>query len=196
MKKLFALLLALVMIFSVSTAFASSHNDGKLKKGNFVLKAGMDSGNIESSVLGVNVDESTEMGFSLVGEYIIPTENNISYGVGVEFPLGGRKPDVSNAVDFTFIPFYGLVKLQTNEKFFLTGKLGYNTFSVDNLPSDADANGGMYYGIGGGVKLKDNVELEVLYSVSNGGLEATSGGLTATADVEFSRIGAFISTSF
>ena len=197
MKKLVTIMLVLVMVFGATSAFADSHNTSAMKKGDFEVKAGVDfGGNIKADILGISSEDSTKIGFSIIGEYIIPSSNNLSYGAGLEFPLGGREADVTNATSFNFIPFYGLARYNMQNNFYLTGKLGYNTFSFDNTPSDVDVNGGMYYGIGAGMKVKDNVSFELLYSVSNGSIEATSGTQTVTSDMTYSRIGLSVGTTF
>ena len=189
MKKLSVIVL--VVLFLTVSGSAMAQNQGY-----FEAQIGADVlGNLDVSGGGVSSDEDTDAGISLTGEYKIPLENNSwVLGAGLNYQLA-RAVDASGAEDFNFTSFYGLAQYDLNDTpMYIIGKLGYNTFSVDNLAIDEDENGGLYYGVGAGFNFGENDQyvLEGLYSVNNGELED---GID-TIDVEYSKFTVAIGMTF
>ena len=174
MKKLIVFALVLTMVFSVNSVFAAGQSD-------FKVKLGLDTGTITNDTSSSN--EAIDMGLSLCGEYITPYSNDLSIGTGIEFQFDRNFSDLPNKFNFT--PVYGLFKLNTADNVFLTGKLGYNFFNFADI---SNTEGGLYYGFGGGMKISDSIECEVIYSINNGKLEGDN--------INFSRLGIFLGTSF
>lgn len=154
--------------------------------GNFETKLRLDiGGNLDLSYNNVSVDDDVETGFTLIGEYKVPTNSQWTLGAGMAYQLD-RSVDNSGAEDFNFIPLYGLAQYNLAENpVYLLGHLGYNLFDAD-WGDDIDYNGGLYYGFGAGVNFgeNNNYVAEALYSVNNGEIEDDSGD---TADVEYSK---------
>ncbi len=161
MRKLSVLVLALVMVLSMSLMVSAV--DWTAGKG--VVKMGMDfNGQLDNGTVTEDVDN----GFYLSGEYLVPYQDNMTLGAGLTYQLARNVKDDTD--DFNFTPIYALVKVDTDMggKYapYLLGQVGYNLFSLD--VSGVDTKGGLYWGIGGGLQVTDSMNAEVLYSVNNG----------------------------
>lgn len=122
-------------------------------------------------------DGDTEMGYFLGGEFSTSISPLVSVGGGLRYQL--ERAD-SDADDFgwNFIPIYALAHLNfpaAMADFFVAGQLGYNIFQISDdasdLLGDPDVSGGLYYGIGGGLKLPMGLQFELLYCINNGSVE-------------------------
>jgi hypothetical protein len=180
MKKVSVLIL-MVLFLTVSSGVMAQN------PGYFEAKLGLETfGNGDISYQGFSYDDDTDAGISLTGEYKVPLKNNQwTFGGGLNYQFG-RAIDNPGAEDFNFTSFYGLAQYDmVDSPIYLLGKLGYNTLNLDNIPSGADENGGLYYGLGAGVNFGENNQyvFEALYSVNNGELEENNGD---TYDFDYS----------
>jgi len=111
--------------------------------------------------------------FMIAGEYVVPYKENIEIGAGItyQFKRGSAEVGADEDVKFNNIPLYGLVKYNM-ESIYLVGQLGYNMLSGSqeylDLFTGVELKGGLYYGLGAGMDLSDNMFGEVIYSVNNG----------------------------
>lgn len=180
MKRLVVLMLVLAMLIFSGSVLAQN-------SGNFEAKIGADIlGNIEASDSGISLDEDTDMGITLIGEYKVPMNSQWVFGAGIAYQLD-RAADASGAEDFNYTSFYGIAQYKlVDNPMYLIGKLGYNTLYFDNTPSNIDVNGGLYYGFGAGTYFgqNNNYVAEALYSVNNGKFEADDG---SSADIDYSK---------
>lgn len=189
MKKFSVIMLALVLVFAVGTMVSAQT---AWENGNFIIKGGMDfNGNID---VEKGDDHDVDSALSLTGEYLVPVQNNLSYGVGLTYQLQ-RDIDEDDAPEFNFIPFYGVIKYQTqmNSEYapYFLGQLGYNSFDMDDV--DGDCNGGLYYGIGAGMEISKDLDVELLYSVNNGEIDPDA---EDAYDVDYSKLRLGVSYSF
>ena len=186
--------LSLVCLFLTISSGVMAQNPGY-----FEAKLGVETfGNadIDLGNSGISLDEDVDAGISLTGEYKVPLKNNQwTLGGGLNYQFG-RAVDNSGAEDFNFTSFYGLGQYDlANSPMYLIGKLGYNTLNLDNIPSGADENGGLYYGLGAGFNFgeQDQYVIEALYSVNNGEIEEVNG---VTSDIEYSSFAISLGMKF
>ena len=155
--------------------------------------------------------EDVNDGVSLSVEQVIYANNNYGLGGGIAYQIERELKDYEGK--FNFIPIYGLAKLRTvprdiyQPSFYLTGQLGYNILEGDRdyKGKDGVLDGGLYYGIGGGLSFKNGFLFELLYSVNNGSYEAQGVGYDGygyffpykiNVDIEYSLIRLSIGYSF
>lgn len=166
----------LVMIMAIGTvAFAEV-----IVKGGVNLGSKLTIDYQESTVGYKNYNESNNVdvkkGFNLGAEYGYDLTSNVAIGVGVGyFSLPKREDEFDYKI--TWIPVYGLVKqsIPLSETFsqFIEVQLGYGTAMFGNNYDEADnKTGGFYFGIGGGVKVK-NIIFELVYSKSKAHFEGS-----------------------
>lgn len=154
----------LLMIFTANTVLAGG-----------VIKVGADVGGkvkLTEKVEGwpnVSVENDTEMGFSVGGEFFYDLNESLAVGAGAEYQLNRKNEGAEKG--FNFIPIYALGRFQIDPTFFLTGKIGYNLFQVEDLDEELKTKGGLFFGFGGGAILGDKLQLELLYSIHNGKFE-------------------------
>ncbi len=180
-KKLTLLILAaLLYFFSANNALAGG-----------VFKLGLDlPGDHEVSGLGLSGTEDVDTGFSLSADFFGSIGDNFNIGGGITYQLPRSQKDFPG--DFYFIPIYGLIRIRSaSQKVapYAIGQIGYNFFNGDSDYKgtgifEADLNGGLYYGLGGGIIFNERFQLEVLYSVNNGEAEL----LGVTFDIEYSKV--------
>jgi hypothetical protein len=103
--------------------------------------------------------------------------------------------------DFYFIPVYGLIKIRSaSEKVapYGIGQIGYNIIFEGDTDYKgtgiyaADLEGGLYYGVGGGIILGEKFQIEALYSVNNG----TATILGTEFDIEYSKVTLSVGVNF
>lgn len=161
MKKTFLVVLALLVVFSVS-AFAQ-----------FNVKVGMDfSGEFTFEAESVSISADIKNGFTIAGEYVVPYSDEIDFGIGLAYQFARSFDEVGANEDetFSFVPIYGVAKYNI-EQFYVLGQLGYNMFNAsEEFTGDLKTEGGLYYGVGGGIKIAENIFAEILYSANNGKL--------------------------
>ena len=189
MKKIVLVLLIFALLIFSSSAMAQN-------QGYFQAQIGLDVfGDLEVSDAVFAYSDDTNTGVSLTGEYKVPMDNSQwTLGGGINYQLD-RSVDATGADDFNFISFYGLAQYDVSDNpHYIVGKLGYNTLSVDNLPSDVDESGGLYYGVGAGYNFgeDENYAFEILYSVNNGEIEDN----VDSVDVEYSKFTASVGMKF
>jgi len=163
------------------------------------IKIGLDlPGDHKVSASGYSGTEDVEFGFSLTGELFGAVSKNVELGGGLTWQLARSQEDYQG--DFNFIPIYGLLRVRSDSKKtdpYLTVQLGYNLFQGDSDYRgsgnyEVGLEGGLYYGIGGGVIFKNRYLIEGLYSVNNGSGEV----LGETIDVEYSKISILFGINF
>jgi hypothetical protein len=176
-------ILSIVLLFAISTvnnAFAGG-----------AIKIGVDlEGDHDVSGLGESGSADVDMGFSLSAEFFGSIGDNVDIGGGLTWQLPRSQKDFEG--DFYFIPLYGMVRVQSSSAKvapYAVGQLGYNFFFGDDDYKGtginaADLEGGLYYGIGGGIIINDKFQIEALYSVNNGSADI----LGYDFDIEYSTI--------
>ncbi len=148
-----------ILVFSI-TNFASAEEK-------FTIKAGFDlSGNHEVSNGTNSVSKDVDNDISVSAEYTVIDEV-IGFGGGII--LQNPRNIEGYTGDFYFTSIYGLIKvgslLEEKSPYFI-GQLGYNLFSGDDdYKGSVTLKGGIYYGIGVGILLADNLQVEALYSL-------------------------------
>ena len=181
MKKVITLafLSVLVVFFTVNNTFAEGIGG--------TVKVGIDfAGDHEVSVLGFTGSEDVDTGVSLSAEFFSKINNNFEIGGGITFQIPRSQKDFQG--DFYFIPLYGAIRVRAEtEKVdpYFIGQLGYNFFDGDNdYAGVIDLEGGLYYGLGGGIIINKHFLIELLYSVNNGSGQAFG----ISGDVEYSKV--------
>lgn len=194
MKSLKSLMCLLFIFVLISSAFAAknvkSDNDESdaSKAWTFTLKGGFDI--MGEATLGSLPEGDVENSFSIGGEAIKLFNPQMYLGAGAMYQLPrGIEEEGWEDVSFNCLPVYGLLKFivpADNINLFFVLNIGYNFLFID-LPApydDVDANGGLYYGFGGGLLFSNNMQIELLYSVNNGSLEYAG----ESEDVEYSKV--------
>ncbi len=163
------------------------------------FKVGIDlAGDHEISGLGMSGSEDVDTGISLAGELFAKIGNNFDIGGGVLYQIPRSQEEFEG--DFYFIPIYGAMRVKSsNEKIapYLIGQLGYNFFDGDSDYKgygmfEADLEGGLYWGIGGGLIIMKHFLIEALYSVNNGTAEV----LGYDFDIEYSKVSINLGINF
>jgi hypothetical protein len=141
-------------------------------------------GSWEVSGDGGSEDGDTDTGFFLGGEFSTSISPLVSLGGGLRYQFERQDADEEGDAAWNFIPIYGLVHLNfpaAFADFFAAGQIGYNIFMAnDDLKGDADTSGGVYWGIGGGLKLPMGLQFELLYNTNNGALDFDGGSVDLT----------------
>lgn len=165
MKKgyLICLFAGLIAVLSVNHAFAYDIRG--------LVKAGIDfNGEQEMSSSGSSASIDVESGLSIAGEAFTELNESLEIGGGAIYQLGRKLDGYSD--EFSFMPLYGMIRFKGNIDpvvAFGTAQLGYNLFfGNSDYKSGGDLEGGMYFGIGGGVIFQNNILVELLYSKNNG----------------------------
>jgi hypothetical protein len=185
-------LFILILMFAVAVCFGTPvFADVTVMAGADLMGSWEVSGDMEA-------DGDTDMGFFLGGEFSTSISPLVSVGGGLRYQLERNDSDVSE-MGWNFIPIYALVHLNfpaAFADFFAAGQVGYNIFQINSDTQDAwgdpDVSGGLYYGIGGGLKLPMGLQFELLYSVNNGTLEQGS----ASADFTASQVSLSVGFNF
>jgi hypothetical protein len=156
-----------------------------------VIKFGIDSeGDHKVTGFGASGTEDVEASSSLTAEFYSPVANTLDLGGGVTFQSPRSQKDYAG--DFYFIPVYFAMRtrfLNKNTTPYFIGQLGYNFFFGDSDYRgtgiyEADLDGGLYWGLGGGVIVNNNFLIELLYTENNG--TATTMGYEF--DVKYSKV--------
>lgn len=199
--KFAALVTCLLLIFS-GGVFAQEDQGIK-----FTVLGGLDmfgSFTMENDDLNFDEDEDVNIGVFLGAEGAMALSETFYAGLGLRYQLP-RELDVDDSDDFSFIPIYVLLQLnfpmEGNIVPYIVGHIGYNFFISDPenledaISADAgqevtfDTEGGLYWGIGGGVYITENVSIQALYNINYGTFagEAANGD-TADFDVTYSKL--------
>ncbi len=187
MKKNF---IVLILVLAVAVCFGSP------VFADVTLKGGLDMmGSYEISGDGED-DGDVDMGFFLGGEFTTGLSPLISLGGGLTYQLERQMSDADGDDAFNFVPIYLLVHLNFPAAlvdFFGAAHVGYNLFLAnDDFKGEKDLGGGLYYAIGGGVKLPMGLQFELLYAVNNG----TVGGTGWEVDLAVSQISLSVGLNF
>lgn len=168
--------LVVVLVVSLMLVFAV----GSVTLADMTVKAGYDLGGTMSSAgSSLNVDGGLALGF----EYTSEMADNLMVGGGFEYQLN-RKPAGSSS-GFSFIPLYGLVQYKFDQ-FYVVGRLGYDLYNQEAaIPAGASISGGIYYGVGAGYSINQNMVVEAIYGISNASFSYM--GITQTAS--YSKLG-------
>lgn len=192
MRKLFAsLFLTTLLLVLVSTSVLAGG----------VIKVSADVGGevvLKEKMQGIVLSEAkddTEMGISIGGEYFFDLNESLAVGAGVEYQLTRKNEGAE--IGFNNIPLYALGRYQISPSLYLTGKVGYNIFQVEEPLEGLQIKGGLFYGFGGGVIFSDMLQLEILYSIHNAKLEPEEDfGLSYYMGWEYSKIGLSVGFKF
>jgi hypothetical protein len=183
MKNTFLLtvVLAFVLCLAANHALASG-----------AVKLGIDTqGDHDASGGGVSASTDVDTGISLTGELFTDIDDHFDLGGGISFQLP-RSLKGNSSDEFNFVPIYGMVRVKSGSpKIAPYGilQLGYNLFLANSsykgtASGEADLEGGLYYGIGGGVLLKKHFIIELLYSKDYGKFKVAG----VSSDIEYSKI--------
>lgn len=200
-------LFSLVIWFPMAAAAVDSSSAGAV----FVVKGGFDlmgEGDLEISDYDYDDSGDVDSSFSLGAE---------AYGNFGQFLAGGgavylfpRKLEDSDG-KISLLPVYGAFNIpfqQTGFTPFITGQIGYNFFFIDSkLEDDLDyligdecdytTEGGLYWALGGGIILDNNIQFEIIYSYSSAALEIeNSAGDSVTMDLTYTKVTASIGYRF
>ncbi|MBN1622010.1 MAG: hypothetical protein JW871_05415 [Endomicrobiales bacterium] len=167
----------------------------------FVPKLCLDfNGNFDTEVFGITVNSDASSGMGLGLELLSGTKEDVMFGAGFEYQVMRKITSIAGVdvsdqdMKFGFLPFYGTLRFNVNTQKndltpFFRFNLGYNAFSANSaFKGGSSLTGGLYYALGGGVTFKNNVNLELLYSVCNGKEKAYG----ITADEKYSKLGVTI----
>ena len=178
-----AILSVLVVLFTVNNTFAEGIGG--------TVKLGIDfSGDHEVSGYGLSGTEDVDTSVSLSTELFAKISNNLDIGGGISVQIPRSQKDFEG--DFYFIPLYGAIRARfetENVAPYFIGQIGYNFFGGDSDYKgygmlEADLEGGLYWGLGGGVIINKHFLIELLYSVNNGTAEV----LGYDFDIEYSKV--------
>jgi len=181
MKKIIplAIMCILVVFFTVHNTFAEGIGG--------TLKLGVDfDGDHEVSGYGLSGTEQVDTGVSFSGELFTKIGYNLDLGGGITVQIPRSQENFEG--DFYFIPIYGAIRTRFetgNVAPYFIGQLGYNFFDGDSdYKGYADLEGGLYWGLGGGVIINQHFLIELLYSVNNGTAEVFG----YEFDIEYSKV--------
>jgi hypothetical protein len=169
-----------ILLFTVSNVFAGG-----------AFKFGLDSeGRHKVSGYGLSGTEDVEASVSLAAEFFGPIGNALDLGGG--FSLQSPRSQKDYEGDFSFFPVYFAMRVRLLDRDttpYFIGQLGYNFFFGDTDYKGtgmyaADLDGGLYYGLGGGVIIQKNFLVELLYTENNG--SASTVGYDF--DVQYSKL--------
>ena len=186
MKKIIplAIISVLVVLFTAHITFAEGGFGG-------TFKLGIDfPGDHEVSGYGLSGTEDVDTGVSLSGELFANVAKNFDIGGGITVQIPRSQKDFEG--DFYFIPLYGALRVRfdtENVTPYFIGQIGYNFFDGDSNYKgygmyEADLDGGLYWGLGGGIIFNKHFMIELLYSVNNG----TGTILGYEFDIEYSKV--------
>ncbi len=191
MKKLLIVTAIVAILITTNTAFAGG-----------AVKLGFDfPGDHKVSAFGESGTEDVEAGFSLTGEFFGAINKNVDLGGGLTWQFPRSQKDYP--ADFYFIPLYAMIRVRSDSQEtapYFIGQLGYNLIydgDTDYTGIDEykfELEGGLYYGIGGGVILKNRFLIEILYSVNKG--TGSNSYYNVDIDVEYSKFSLLFGVNF
>lgn len=179
MKRRWVVISLFILLFTVNDVFAGG-----------TFKFGLDSeGRHKVSGYGASGTEDVEAGVSLSAEFFGPVANVLDLGGGITLQSPRSQTDYEG--DFGFIPFYFAMRarfLDRDTTPYFIGQLGYNFFYGDSDYKgtgiyEADLDGGLYWGLGGGVIIQKHFLIELLYTENNG----TASTVGYDFDVKYSK---------
>lgn len=194
------------MIRDAEESMKNPRKKSRTKSGGSI-KFGMDtSGKHKVSGAGLSGSEAVDNGTSVSFEIAPVNDEGIGIGAGITYQLPRNQKDYEGK--FNFVPIYGLIKIcspPSEASPYFIGQLGYNLLyegDKDYTGEEMSLSGGTYYGIGAGLILQDEFQIEVLYSVNKGEGSYPGGYVYGwyvppfTIDVEYSKISLSIGFCF
>jgi hypothetical protein len=153
---------------------------------------------------GLSSSDDVNSGISISVEGLFPQESveGLSIGAGFEYQMD-RDISAENGVSispltpsFYYVPIYatGIYSFtNVNGSIIPFGKLnlGYNVVFGGNdqfTGSNTTLKGGLYWAIGGGVRINKNINAELLYSSYQGTADSNYGYGSFSADLSYSKI--------
>lgn len=191
MKKIVVFVIALVLFF-LTPAFAAEGTPA------YTIKFGIDKScryqiDLEWFIYHFRSVYEMNDSFSISLERTLLSLKNAEIGLGItyQYPrynVGGGQ--------FQFIPAYGLIRFYRALDItvpYLVGHLGYNHFSQDDYSAStafkSKPSGGLYYGAGAGIRIRNKYRLEVLASINEGTIEEQAAyGLPYKFDIKHFKI--------
>lgn len=181
MKKL---LMVALILGTTGVGVQAKQVQGKL---NYSLAGTMEfSGTM--NYVGYTGKGDVDAGFGVAGEYhdLVPSNQDVEWGVGLEYQLPRKLSKIEGntpvgSPEYRFMPIYGtMIYTFPQQSLFIKGCLGYNFVfdanadgkSIGMGTTQGSMSGGAYYSLGGGLKLSNNLVLELLYSVYSGKISA------------------------
>jgi hypothetical protein len=190
MKKLFILALSVVSIFSLSGAVFS--------QATFAVKGSIDlMGESEIDIEDVDPGD-VDNSFGIGGEVTFPMNEQVVIGGGAlyQFPRAIDEEGWDDW-DFNYLPIYGLIQVQfqsNNVTPFIGANIGYGVLFADTPIDDLETEGGLYWGIGGGVIFQNGFFIEALYTQNNGVI--SSEDYDVDADITYTKFSICIGMKF
>lgn len=144
---------------------------------------------------GESLDYHTDIAPS-AGIEIYKASGTGEIGVGVEKQLARGGKDLKGS--FSFTPVYlsfRLFTIQTtkakrNTNIYATGKIGYGFMTgSEDYASGFDVDGGLYFGLGGGMFFAENGFIEAVYSMNKGKANITR---STSIGISYSKIGVYL----
>lgn len=171
-----AIFSSFLVLFAANSAFAGG-----------ALKIGIDfEGQHKANFPTGDETDDVETGLSLSGEFFAVITKNFDLGGGITYQIPRALKDYIG--DFNFIPIYGLFRIKSASEQvapYFIGQIGYNFFNGDSdYVGPYDLDGGLYYGLGGGIIIKKHFLVELLYNVNNGTYDLGA----IDFDIEYSKI--------
>ncbi len=172
-NKLFVLLLSLLVLvaFDIGQPHAQTTNQ--------LIRAGMDFFGTFDSFRDEKSSSDVDLAFNFGGE-LCASLKMLDLGIGIEYQFNRSTQDLTHNHTFSFIPFYGLIRFiplepsAQNFAPYVLCRAGFGVYRGNNpywQLSNLYLKGGLYYGAGVGVILRNKYHLECLYSVNNGSAE-------------------------
>lgn len=159
MRKTLSLMIAVIITLSMASMAGAEG----------IIKMGYDNlGTMETEYFGETSTNEIESGYT-IGVEFLKSESRLQTGLGVEYQL--MRGATGESEDFGFIPAYLTARLNLfkgGTSPYLQGRLGYNLFQVNGASSNVAYNGGLYYGVGAGLTLAKDMQVQLDYSVHNG----------------------------
>jgi len=164
----------MILQFSTTSCYAETQ---------LAVRGGFDfRGRGKASVIGLYFEDNVKPGVTLGFELYHDLYENFSIGTGFEHQL--------ERDEFFFSPIiYGLLRLYIGsnlireERYYLTGKAGYNSFEENYY----DTNGGSYLCLGVGIVRKAKVQLELNYSMHHGSVTDDINGYFVNPVMDYSK---------
>lgn len=140
-------------------------------------------------------DGKTRINYEGGYDYAKSVSEKIDLGLGYEFHTHWVKMDNGDILNFWFEPLYGTMIWHLNDErtSFAKMNLGYALYD-DDYSSSLEASGGLYYSLGGGIKLGRNKVLGAMYSVYNANQKYTAADIDF--DIKYSNLTLSISFLF
>jgi hypothetical protein len=207
MKKI--LLIFSVVAFSFlacALLLSTSAQAQALPKAGLVIKGGLDvMGEVDLELDGDEADGDMDTGITIGAEYIFPLSDMIGIGPGALYMLPRGVDEDWPDGNMSFLPVYAVfnlcLKTGGSIKPYLAAHLGYSFAFMDSSMEDdleaaiedktgedvsLETEGGLYWGIGGGLLLTENIQIELIYNVNSG--KITSDDVDEEVEVDYTKI--------